>query len=177
MLTLRVRQSAASSLALWAKPGAAAALGNPPDNAAVPAPAALALAPVNLEALGEIAQLAVGPGIVAQRRTARLDRFAKDFANSSDKAFQRRLRHLARRLARIDSRAIKRLADVDIAEARHHALIEQQELDRLLAPGERGFQVARGELRPERFGAHRGKRRPLVQRLGRDQVDEAEPAR
>src|SRR5690606_29638573 len=98
------------------EPGAAAALDDARDRAAIGARAGLALAVVYGEARSEIAEFAVGPRVVAQRRAAVADRLLEHIANRRHKPRQRRPRHRTGRLARIDSRAEQRFADVDVAE-------------------------------------------------------------
>src|SRR5690606_1167223 len=85
-------RGAPSLLACGAMPGAAPALHAPPDRAAVPAPAGLAFAVVDVEALGEVAEFAVGPGMVAQAGAARLDRLPEHLADGRDQPLERRLR-------------------------------------------------------------------------------------
>ena len=63
------------------------------------------------------------------------------------------------------------------AETRNDALVEQQQLDRLLAPTGRLAQVLGGQRVAERFGTERGEGRPQVEFGCEQQVDRTEAAR
>src|SRR6478736_270240 len=71
------KSNRASPLATRTEPGAPSALRQALDRSPIVAPATLPLAVVDIEALREIAKLAIGPGVVAQRRTTRFDRLAQ----------------------------------------------------------------------------------------------------
>lgn len=71
---------------------------------------------------------------------------------------------------------MERLADIDVAEARDHALIEQRCLDRGTAPVQPRRQNLRREFVAERFGAKRREMRIGVEIGFGDQIHEAEAA-
>src|SRR5690606_32459020 len=103
------RNPCRSALAARAIPGAAPALDDSPHGAPVPTAARCAFAVVDVESAGEIAELAVGPGKVAQRRAAGLDRFAEHRADCRDQPLERGGREAAGGPFRADSRAPQRL--------------------------------------------------------------------
>ena len=69
--------------------------------------------------------------------------------------------------------AVQSLADVDIAETRDDALIEQKQLDRSGSAGQPPFQFAGIEI--ERFGPERIEGRPMGQLVGLDEIERPEP--
>ena len=140
-------------LAFGAIPGAPSALRDPTDGSAGAFSTLLSFAAIDVEARGEIAQLAVGLREVAQRRAAIANRLLQHFADRRHQAFELRLCDLATGFARMDARAPQRLGHIDIAEPGHDALVEQAQLDRLAASLERRFELRGAEIGPERFGA------------------------
>src|SRR5439155_22674492 len=90
--------------------------------------ARLALAVVDAEVVLEQPKLAVGAGVVAQRGAAGLDRVIEHRLDARDQPLGALVRCAG---ARGDGRglppgreprAVQRLADIDVAQARHHAL-------------------------------------------------------
>src|SRR5664279_1031182 len=102
------------------------------DAAAAGGLALLALAIVDLKGMLEIAELAGGLAMIAQRRAAGLDRLVQHRVNRTHQTFgmigrfTRFFRQRRRQPSRRQMRAIQRLADIDVAEARDHALVEQR---------------------------------------------------
>ena len=82
----------------------------------------------------EVTEFAGGLTMIAKRRTSRLDRLIEHVVNGSDQsfgAFRRRARFRGERCgetARRKPREKQRLAHLDVAEPRDHALIEQRGL-------------------------------------------------
>ena len=74
-------------------------------------------------------------------------------------------------------RAKQRLADIDVAEARDHALVEQRRLQAGLLVGAGARQHGGIELIAERLGAEPLQQRLLVERVARDDLHVAEAAR
>src|SRR4029077_14512212 len=97
---------------------------------AVAARAALALMLIDLPAMLEIAELAIGLDIIAQGGTARSDRLAQHLGHGAGQSLGPLALHRAGQAARRDAGAEQRLRGIDIADARHHPLIEQRGLDR-----------------------------------------------
>src|SRR4051812_13153889 len=137
-----------SPLALRAPERRAPVLRKPPhDAAAAGAFAFLALAIVDLERVLEIAELAGGLAVIAQRRAAGLDRLVQHSVNCLDQPFcmigrfaaggtlglLRRQRR--RKPPRRQMRPEQRLADIDIAEPGDDALVEQRSLQAGLPVG------------------------------------------
>ncbi len=73
-------------------------------------------------------------------------------------------------------RPVERLAHIDIAEARHDALVQQQGLDRLAAPLQGLGQHGGVEVRPQGLGAHALEPGVLVQMGRGHQAHETEAA-
>src|SRR3984893_13562989 len=131
-------------LALRTPEGRAAVLGKAlDDSVAARGLAFFAFAVVDLERVLEIAELARGLAMVAQRRAAGLDRLVQHRVNRGDQPFgvigrlalfggQRRGRSARRQMS-----AKQRLADIDIAEPGDHALVEQRRLQAGLPVGAR----------------------------------------
>ena len=132
-----------SFLALRAPEGRASVLDETLyDAAATRGLAFLALAVIDLERMLEIAEFARGLAMIPQRRTAGLDRLVQhrrespspsvwhDRSGSDLFGRQRRGQPARRQL-----RAIQRLADIDVAKPRHHALVEQRRLEAGLLVG------------------------------------------
>src|SRR5665213_3929856 len=156
---------------------------SPDDAAATDGLAFLAFAVVDLERMLEITEFAGGLAMIPQRRAAGLDRLAQHRVNGGDEALgmvrgftlpcgQRRGQPPRRQM-----RAEQRLADVDIAEAGDHALVEQRRLQAGLLVGASLRQHFGVEFVAERFGAKPHEQRLLVERLARDDLHVAEAAR
>ena len=107
------------------------------------------------------------PASIASRSTART---AATIASASASVTSRG------RSQRRDAGAPERLADVDVAEARDHALVEEHGLDRGDAAGEARGEVAGVEAVAERLGAEAGEQAVGLERGGRPEVDGAEAA-
>src|SRR5205085_7458483 len=142
--------------------GAAPALDDPRDLAGARRAARLALAAVDVEAAGEIAELAVGAGVVAQGRTAVAERLLEYLADRRHQPGEGRARDLAGGLSRVDPRAEQRLADVDVAQTGDHMLVEQEQLHRLFPFPKRLVQIVHREVGAERLRTHRRERRPFI---------------
>lgn len=149
------------------------ALDDPPNPGAASASPALAV--IDPKACGEIAELAVGPRIIAKSRSAGLDRLGNDFPDRCDEAPHAGPRQPAGCPARVDPGAVKRFAHIDIAKAGDDPLVEQQRLYRRGSAAKLFAEPARIEVR--RLGPKRSDRRPGAQRLRRDQVHRAETPR
>ncbi len=75
-------------------------------------------------------------------------------------------------------RAVQRFADIDVAEPRDHALIEQRRLERrLLARRRRAASIAASNSLPSGSGPMRAQQRLLVELRARHDLHRAEPAR
>src|SRR4051794_40607475 len=132
MTSLLQRGRVCLFLALGAPEGGTAVLNEAPhDAAATRGLAFLAFAVVDLKPVLEIAELARGLAMIADRGAAGLDRLIQDVVDRAHQTFgvigglgllgrQRR-----RQAPRRQMRAIKRFADIDVAKSRHHALVEQ----------------------------------------------------
>ena len=72
---------------------------------------------------------------------------------------------------------MKRLANIDIAQTRHHTLIEQQGLGRLFAPLKGRDQDACVKVRSERLRSHGGKPWMLIEPRRLYQPHKAKPPR
>src|SRR5262245_24028943 len=142
-----------SALTVWAVEGRPAALHDALDLAlATAAEARFALAVIDREVMLEIAELAVGPRIIAQGRAASLDALGQHALVRRCKRFRALAGNGRRQPFLRDARTEQRLADIDVAEPRHDALIQQRRLDRRAF----AFQLRRQHSRRER----------IVERLG-----------
>src|SRR5256885_6373807 len=157
-------------LALGTVESRAPALDDAPDRSA--ACAGLAFAVVDRKTLREIAELAVRAGEVAQGRAAGGDGLGEHVVDRQDETLQALEGDRAARPLRMESGAVQRLADVDIAEAGDDSPVEQQQLDRRAPAGEPFPELARIEV--ERFGSQRLEGRPLVEGVGADEVERPE---
>src|SRR5690606_23753613 len=99
------------------------------DAGAAVAGAGLALAAVAVEGVLEIALAALGVGEVTQGRAAGGDGVVEDVADFGGEGLQPGPGDLAGGDQRRDAGAEQGLADVDVAEAGHDALVEQADLD------------------------------------------------
>src|SRR5450631_2771670 len=156
----RQSQAEYSLLALRTPEGRASVLGEPLDDAAAAVCLAfLAFAVINLDRVLEIAEFAGGLAMVAQRRAAGLDRLIQHRVNGIDQAFGviGRFSFFCRQgrgqSSRRQMRTKQRLTDIDVAEARDHALIEQRRLQAGLLAGTGARQHGGVEFIAERFGA------------------------
>ena len=86
-------------------------------------------------------------------------------------------RHPATRLARVDPRLPQCLADIDVAEPGDDPLVEQQQLDRLLASPRGLAQMLCRQRIAQRLGTERGERRPRIEFGCQQQVDRTEAPR
>src|SRR5258708_5272104 len=159
----------------------------------------LAFAVVDLKGMLEIAEFAGGLAMIAQRRAAGLDRLIQHRVNCIDQTFgvigrlapgnalalsggnafalsgfgrQRRGQSPRRQM-----RTKQRLADIDVAEPRDHALIEQRRLQAGLLVGAGARQHRRVEFVAERFGTEAAQERLPLQRMARNDLHVAEAAR
>jgi hypothetical protein len=168
-------QPASLLLALRAPEGAAPALDKTRDRAA--AGAWIAFAPIDSPGAGEIAELAAGLGVVADRRAAGLDRFGEDVLDRRHQPAERGSRDLAGFLVGPDMGAVERLADIDVTEPGDDPLVEQQHFHRGEAAGEGAREMTGGQVVAERLGPQCGERRPFLEPVGLDEIDRAEAAR
>ena len=127
-----------------------------------------AFAVVDGEGMLEIAELAVGLTVVAQRRAAGFDGFLQHVA---DRRGQRArcggrpalgVGEQRSGSGRADARAVQRLADIDVAQSGDALLVEQRGFDWRARAGEQRGELGGVEFRRQRFDAHLGERRPLV---------------
>src|SRR5580704_16624600 len=140
------------------------------------APAGLALALVDVQALAEVARRAVGPEVVAQRRAAGAD---GEFQHRAHRAYQaRRLRARERRGAalRLQARAEQRFTGVDVAYPDHQVAVHEELLEGNPPPAAGAPQVIRIEGTGEGLGCQILKERVLA-RIGRGVDEAAEAAR
>src|SRR4051812_12525294 len=98
------------------------------------------LAIIDAEIMLEVAKLAVGAAVIAQRGPAGLEGIVQHVLDGRDQRVRagRRLAAARRQRGRTPSgrqvRAVQRLAHIDVAQARHHLLVRQRRLEaRLLA--------------------------------------------
>src|SRR5580704_16116299 len=115
--------------------------------------AGFALAAVDCPAVLEVAELAIGLDIVAQRRAAGLDRLGKHRFDGGGKLVGAATRHGGGEPARRKPGTIERLADIDVAEPGDDALVKQCRLDRGHLAVELGGQVVTIETRLQWFRA------------------------
>src|SRR5436190_16625605 len=147
-------------LALRAPEGRAAVLVEAANGAAAaPGLALLALAVIDLERMLEITEFTRGLAMVAQRRTAGLDRLVQHRVNLVHQIprmiggfafFGRKGRGEP---AWRQMGAVECLADIDVAKSRHHALVEQRRLQARLLVVAGARQEVGVELIAERLGA------------------------
>ncbi len=97
---------------------------------AVAAGAGLAFAVIDREMMLEISKLAIRSRIIAQRRTAGFDRRAQHRLDRRNEPPRALARNRVRQSLGRNPRAEQRLADIDVAETRNDALIQQRGLDR-----------------------------------------------
>src|SRR5437763_16616440 len=74
-------------------------------------------------------------------------------------------------------RAVQRLADIDVAEPRNHALVQQRRLQAGLLAGAGSRQHPRIEFVAERFGAETSEQRPIIESLAGKDLHVAKAAR
>ena len=166
-----------SSLAARAVEGRASRLhdtGHCP-RAALPL-AGFAFPAVDTERVLEIAQFPIRLPVVAQRRTARLDRFGQHVPDDRNKPLRARLRQPARLAARVDPRAEKHLADVDVAKPGDQPLIQKRRLDRCTTTRKSGGQIVLVEGVAQGFWPDVAQEPVIFRVCGRHQVHGAEAA-
>jgi hypothetical protein len=117
-----------------------AALDDAPDRSTLWAWPSFAV--VYREAFGEVAELSARRSEIAKGRPAGGDRFGKNFVDREDKPFEARWRDASPSARRMNAGSVERFAYINIAEAGHDALIEEQQLDRCASAGELLFEVA-----------------------------------
>src|SRR3569623_2105529 len=173
-----------SLLTSRAPEGGAPVLSEPLHGATTAArPARLALAIVDLKRVLEIAELARGLAMVAQRRAARLNRGVQHGADRNNEPHGMvgwRAAAIGQRGSlpfRRQMRAKQRLADIDVAKPSDDALVEQRRLQRSLFP-RAGLRQHGGIKRiAERFRAERLEKRFIVEIGACDDLHVAEAAR
>src|SRR6185437_9011152 len=180
---------APSFLALRAPESRAAVLGEAADNAAAAGSSTCFAFPVvDLKRMLEVAKLAVGLAVIAQRGAAGLDRLVEHRADRLDQmpgvlgrlasgdalALPRPGRKRCCQSPRRQTRAVERLAHIDIAEPRNYALIEQRRLQAGLPVGTGLRQHLGVERIAERFGAEPPQQRLVIERLAGDDLHIAE---
>ena len=120
--------------------------------------AGLTLAVVDPEMMLEIAEIAVGAAVIAQRRTAGLDGVVEHGLDGIDESVGARIGGAAARrdgrglAARRQPRPVQRLACIDIADTGDDFLVDERGLEARLLAGAGGRQHARVERIAERFG-------------------------
>src|SRR5229473_1757002 len=143
------------ALALGAEEGRAAGLDDAPDAlGAGAAGAGLALPAIDRPAVLEIAELAIGLDVIAQRRPAGLDRLAENLADRRGEPLGPRADDRRGEPARRQPGAKERLADIDVAEPGDDALIEQGRLDRGQLAGQDPVEIGAVKTRLQRLGTH-----------------------
>src|SRR5687767_1768448 len=139
----RPERSTSRALAAGAVEGGTARI-DPAANRAS-AMARLPFPAVDPPLLREIAELSRRPRIIAKRRAPRLDGGEKNGLDRLDQPLEPGPRDPAPGPRRRDPRHVQSLADVDVAEPRDDALVEQQRLDRRRAAGQRLEQIEAAE--------------------------------
>src|SRR5229473_2216484 len=148
------------ALALGAEEGRAAGLDDAPDAlGAGAAGAGLALPAIDRPAVLEIAELAIGLDIIAQRRPAGLDRLAENLADRGGEPGGTRPGHRCGEPARRQTGTKESFADIDVAEPGDDPLVEQRRLDRGQSAGQGPVEVAAVEARLQRLRTHPGQER------------------
>src|SRR5262249_44776116 len=160
------------ALAHRAKKRRPAGLHHAPDGAlAARRGTAFAGAVVDAEIVLEIAELAVGAAVIAQRGAAGGDRVREHGPDGIDQPVRALVRRPGpardRRCAPLgrEPRAVERLADVNVAEPSHHLLVRQRGLERGLLALARTREHRGIELVAERLGTERAQER-LALELG-----------
>ncbi len=132
---------------------------------------------VDLEAVLEITELAIGAGMVAQGGAAGLQRLFQNRADGLRERAGAARRERAGEAARRQPGPEQGLADIDIAEARNDLLVEQRRLERGLAPRKYGRQEIAAEFVAERLDPQPLEKRVLEKLGTAAQQHEAEAAR
>src|SRR5580700_3268329 len=107
----------------------------------------------------EIAEFAIGLDIVAQRRSAGLDRIAQHRPDRRREFLSAGPGHGRGEAPRRQPGPIKRLADIDVTEPGDNLLVEQRRLERGHLASELLPQVASVETGAERLWPHAGEQR------------------
>ena len=131
---------------------------------------------VDGEPVLEIAEFPVGPTMIAQGRTARVDGFRQHAANRGRQPLGPTSRHGPGDAERRDPGPVQAFADIDVAEPRDHRLIEQRRLHRPPAPGQPFGQHRAGKGVGQRLGPESRQHRVIVERALGGQVHETESA-
>ena len=145
--------------------------------------ALFARAVVDPEIVLEIAEFSIGAAMVAQRGAAGADRIVEHGTDRVGERMRVRVRSaLSDRDGRGDAlgremRAVQRLAHIDVAEARHHALVRQRRLERGLLASASLRQHRAVERITERLGAEQLDHRVAGKLVAHDQLHVAEAAR
>lgn len=163
------------ALARGAKEAGAAGLHDAFDGAGASGAGVASLA-IDLKAFLEIAQRAVGGGVIAQTGATGGDGFVEDIDNSGGKAGDLFALDAAAGAGGVDAGAEERFADVDVAEAGDETLIEEERLGGGGAARKGGGEHGGVEIGAERFGADSGEERVGFGISGRDEIDRAEAA-
>lgn len=162
-----------STLAVRTIEGRAPALNDPSDRAATLT--RLPFAVVDSEALGKIAELAIGGGEVAESRTSSCDRLTEDAVDRLNESFQPLKRDSAARPLRVDFRAVQGLARIDVADPRNNSLVEEQHLDRGHSPGKPPLQLK--WIKFQRLWAKHPEGRPFIEFDSRHEVERSKTPR
>ena len=139
-------------------------------------PARLAVALVNVELLAEVAGIAVGADVVAQRGAADLHGHGQRRLDGARQLRAFHARQRTRLATRANARAEQRFARVDVADADHEPCIHDQLLDGDAAASRDLPEVCRIELVFERLGREAAQQRVRRGIVGREQ-QAAEAAR
>ena len=149
---------------------------DPPHGAAAVATrAGLAFAPVDLEPVLEIAELAVGRDVVAQRRTAGFDRRRQGFPDRPGQPAGARGAHIGGEAAGRDPGFEQALADIDIAEPGDDPLVQERRLDRGAPAFKQRPQPLPVEIRAGRLGPEMRDQRVVGELALGHPVHHAEP--
>src|SRR5262249_6449602 len=138
---------------------------------------------VDAEIVLEVAELAVGAAMIAQRGAAGGDRIREHGLDGIDQPLRAlvRRRSLARDRGRAplgrEPRAVERLADVNVAEPGHHLLVRQRGLERGLLALARAREYGGIEFVAERLGAERAQQRLALELGAGDELHHAEATR
>src|ERR1700744_1994670 len=143
----------ASCLAFWTIEGRTPGLDN-----ALHCPGALvftrqAFTSIDQKVMLEIAGVAGGLGVIAQGRSTGGDRILQHFLDRGYQGHDLLALERTRQPFGRDVAAEQRLADIDVAQARHHPLVQQRRLDRRLLPVQRPGQMIGVETVRQRLDA------------------------
>jgi hypothetical protein len=138
--------------------------------------AGLVRAAIGAEGVLEIAERAIGPGIIAQGRAAGRHRLGQDGADDHGEALGLGRGDARGGSRRQQARAVERLADIDIAEPGDQPLIEQRGLEWRFFTGEALCDQRAVERIAERLDAEIAKQRMRLKPVAADQRHEAKAA-